>query len=179
MPQTHIQDTSLSERVFLGAVLNDLTRVTDHNLQPEDFTTPQLRRLFSICMQLEAQGKKADLVTVFDSSNTDAALLSELAAEAAVHGSLVDQYVENIRTAAQRRNLVNICADLIKGAQDATNPLDEEIARARIALDAIGAEIKKDDYITGTDALVKFFLWLEQGDKEPPINTGLTRLDQQ
>lgn len=178
--QTHMRDSLASERVFIGVVLNGQTRATDHNLQPDDFTTPELRRLFSICAQLEAQGKQADLVTVFDATSTDADanLIVQLSGEAAVSGSLIDQLAENIRTAAQRRNLVNVCAELIRGAQDATKPLDEEIARARIALDVIGAEIKTDDVITGTDALVDFYTWLPDGDKEPPIGTGLTRLDQ-
>ena len=176
--QIPTKDTSRSERVFLGAVLIGLTRATEHDLKADDFTTPHLRKLFAVCAALEDQGKQADLVTVFDTAETDAELLAQIAAEAAVEGSLIPQFAENIRTAAQRRNLVNVCAMLIKSAQDATRPLDEEISRARIALDVIGAEIKADDAVTGTDALVDFYLWLEKGDELPPISTGLTRLDQ-
>lgn len=181
MSPTHTQDTALSERVFLGAVLNCQTRATEHNLQPDDFTAPHLRRLFTVCMQLEAQGKQADLVTVFDATDTDAELLAQLAAEAAaasVKSIMIEQYAENIRTAAQRRKLVDVCAKLIQSAQDAAKPLSEAVTKARIALDEIGAGIETGDHITGTDALVDFYLWLEHGDLAPPISTGLTRLDQ-
>lgn len=178
MHLTHTQDTARSERVFLGAVLNCQTRAADHDLKADDFTTPHLRRLFSICTQLEAQGKQADLVTVFDAAETDAELLAQLAAEAAVESSLIGQYAENIRTAARRRKLVDVCAKLIKSAQDAVKPLDEEIAKARIALDRISAETMTGDTVKGTDALVDFYTWLPEGDATPPISTGLTRLDQ-
>lgn len=183
MPDTPVsepaqRDFSASERALLGAVLNGYTRAGEHGLQRADFTDSTCRTVFSLCLKLEAQGKQADLVTLFDAcQELDTSLLVELMQEGAVEGALVNQHAQNIRTAAQRRSVVNICAKTIQAAQDAFKPLDETVSQARVALDKIGAQTASSDSIDGSDALVELLLYLENQGKEEAIKTGLTRLD--
>lgn len=95
--------SSNSERAFIGAILNGDTRATEHGLKLSDFSDDLCRSAFSACLQLEAQGKQADLVTLFDTfPDIDSSMLITLTQEAAIGGSLADQHAANIRNAGQR-----------------------------------------------------------------------------
>lgn len=177
-PEQQKQDVSASERAFLGAVVNGDTRASEHGLRREHFTDGRLRNLFALCVRLEAQGKQPDLVTLYDvADHIDTMLLIELTQEAAPQGSLASQHAENIRTAALRRKAVDIYAKGIQAAQDGSKPLEEGISKARAALDRISTQTASSDAMNGEDAMVELLMWLDQGDKTPPIPTGLTQLD--
>lgn len=172
------RDISASERAFLGAVINGDTRASEHGLKREDFTDGRLRNLFALCVRLEAQGKRPDLVTLYDADERiDTTFLIELTQEATIQASLAAQHAENVRTAALRRRAVSIYADGIKAAQDASKPLEEGVSKARAALDRISTQTASKDAMNGEDAMVELLTWLDQGDKEKPIATGIAQLD--
>ncbi len=167
-----------SERAFLGAVINGDTRATDHGFSAEDFTSTAFQKIFSLCQLLEAQGKQADLVTLFDTDNSlDASLLTELMQEASIERSLIDQHAANIKEASMRRRLITLSSKLTQAAQDSKKPAGEIVNRARIALDKIAARLESGDIMSGTDVLIEFYTWLEGKGEETTILTGFSRLD--
>lgn len=176
--QEQARDVSASERAFLGAVVNGDTRASEHGLRREHFTDVRLRNLFALCVRLEAQGKQPDLVTLYDAADhIDTTLLIELTQEAAPQASLASQHAENVRTAALRRKVVDIYAKGIQAAQDGSKPLEEGVSKVRAALDRISTQTASGDAMNGEDAMVELLTWLDDGDKTPPIKTGLSQLD--
>lgn len=172
------RDVSASERAFLGAVINGDTRASEHGLRREHFTDGRLRNLFALCVRLEAQGKQPDLVTLYDvADHVDTMFLLEITQEAAPQASLASQHAENVRLAALRRRVVEIYAKGIQAAQDASKPLEEGVSKVRAALDKVSTQTASSDAMNGEDALVELLTWLDQGDKEKPITTGLSQLD--
>lgn len=178
-----ISDTSgfnaqASERAFVGAVINGDVRATDHGLKLADFTDALCRSVFSACIQLEAQNKCVDLVTLFDLfPDIDSADLITLAQTAAAAGALAGQHAANIRSAGQRRKLSELFLKAAQAAQDASNPLEETICKVRSYLDKTTAQTISDEIVTGTDAIVDFALWLDKPEEEAAISTGLSPLD--
>lgn len=164
-----------SERSYIGAILMGYARAEESRLRTDDFTDSLCQRVFATAKSLESQGKVADLTTVGDA---DYALgdLIDLTSEAGVDRHIVDQHVENIRTASARRQVHSICVNAAKMAQDSEVTLDETISLARSALDAVGANAGSGDTVSGTDAVVEFHDWL-YATLAPPIPTGLSALD--
>lgn len=167
-----------SERAFVGAVVNGDARATDHNLKTADFTDDFCRAAFSACLQLEAQGKQADIVTMFDSFPAiDSTALISLTQEAATVGSLANQHAANIRGAAQRRRVIELFLKAAQAAQDAAQPLEDTIFKVRGYLDKTAAQTTSSDFTTGTDALVDFACWIDNQEPEAAISTGLSKID--
>ena len=167
-----------SERAFVGSVINCDARATGHSLKSTDFTDAFCREVFSACLQLEAQGKQADLVTLFDTfPGIDSDALLTLTQEAAVAGALADQHAANIRSAGRRRKVGELFIKAAQAAQDAAQPLEDTIFKARAYLDNVAAQTASDDVVMGTDALVDFHLWLDHAEPDTAISTGLSRLD--
>ena len=133
--------------------------------------------MFAACVQLEAQGKTADLVTLSDVTDLDAVSLIDVASEATGMGRLAKQHAENIRTASQRRRLSEACIRAAQAVQDASKPLEDTIAKLRGYLDKQSAKNGAEDVMCGTDAIVDFAMWLENNELEPAIGTSLPRLD--
>lgn len=167
-----------SERAFVGSVINCDARATGHGLKLSDFTDTFCRDVFSACLQLEAQGKHADLVTLFDTfPGIDSGALITLTQESAVGGALADQHAANIRSAGQRRKVGELFLKAAQAAKDAAHPLEDTIFKARAYLDKIAAQTASDDFVTGTDAIVDFHIWLDHAEADTAISTGLSRLD--
>ena len=178
MPDTNLSKAAASERAFIGAIINGDVCATEHGLKPADFTDTLCRSAFSACLQLEAQGKQADLVTLFDTfPDIDSASLITLTQEAAISGSLSDQHAANIRSAGQRRKLSELFLKAAQAALDATKPLEETISKARSHLDKAASQATSDDSIDGEDAIVDFLLWLDDNTPEKAIPTGISCLD--
>lgn len=170
--------SSNSERAFIGAILNGDTHATEHGLRLSDFSDDLCRAAFSACLQLEAQGKQADLVTLFDTfPDIDSSMLITLTQEAAIGGSLADQHAANIRSAGQRRKLSELFLRAAQATQDTSQPLEDTVSKVRAYLDLTAAQTNSDDLTMGTDALVAFALWLEAPSTDKGISTGLSRLD--
>lgn len=169
----------LSERAFLGAVINGDTKATGHSLKASDFGDSFLRDVFTACAQLEMQGKTADLVTLSDCTELDAIALVELASESAPVGSLAGQHAENIRGLAQRRRIAEACIKAAQAAQDGAQPLEDTAAKLRAYLDKVSAQGSSDGTVAGVDAMVEFHMWLDSKELEPAVPTGLSRLDVQ
>lgn len=174
MPTT---DTRRSEAAFLGAVINGDSRASDHGLRASDFTDSFLRDVFSACVQLEAQGKTADLVTLSDVTDLDAVSLIDVASEATGMGSLAKQHAENIRSAAARRKISEACIRAAQVAQNPSTPLEDTLAKLRGYLDKQSAKNGSEDVVSGVDAIIDFAGWLEATEPEPAIGTSLPRLD--
>lgn len=169
----------LSERAFLGSVINGDAKATGHSLKASDFGDSFLRDVFTACAQLEMQGKTADLVTLSDCTDLDAIALVELSSEAAPIGALAGQHAQNIRSLAQRRRVAEACIKAAQAAQDGSAPLEETAAKLRAYLDKVSAQSDSDGTVAGIDALVEFGLWLDSKELEPAIPTGLPKLDMQ
>lgn len=170
--------SSNSERAFIGAILNGDTRATEHGLHLSDFSDDFCRATFSACLQLEAQGMQADLVTMFDTfPGIDSDALITITQEAAVGGSLADQYAANIRSAGQRRKLSELFLKAAQAAQDTSQPLEDTIAKTRAYLDKAAEQTSSDDSIDGEDAIVDFLLWIDDDTPESAIPTGISCLD--
>lgn len=168
-------NASRSERSVVGAILMGYTRAEDTGLRGDDFTDSLCRRVFITARSLEAQGKTADLPTVGDVDDAIGDLV-ELTSEAGVERHIIDQHVENIRTASGRREVHSIALSAAKMAQDAAVTLDETISLTRSALDAVGALSGSEDTVSGTDAVIAFHDWLYT-ESAPAIPTGLNAID--
>lgn len=167
-----------SERAFVGAVVNGDARAMDHNLKPSDFTDDFCRSAFSACLQLEAQGKQADIVTMFDTfPEIDSDALITITQEASIVGDLAAQHASNIRSAGQRRKLVELFLKAAQAAQNASQPLEDTILKVRGYLDKMAAQSTTSDFASGTDVMVNFLMWLDNKEPEPAISTGITKLD--
>lgn len=175
---TETVNATASERAFVGAVVNGDTRAAEHSLRMADFTDEFCRSVFSACLQLEAQGKRPDIVTLFDTfPEIDSGALITLTQEASVDAPIVTQHAANIRSAAQRRRIVELFLKAAQAAQDTAQPLEDTIFKARAYLDKTAAQTSSDDIVTGTDAMVDFHLWLDNKEPEKAISTGIQKMD--
>ena len=164
-----------SERSVVGAILMGYARAEETGLRSDDFADSLCQRVFITAKALEAQGKIADLPTVGDADYQLGDLI-ELTSEAGVERHIIDQHVENVRTASARREVRSIALNAAEMALDTDVSLDETINLTRSALSAVGASTASDDTISGTDAVVDFHEWLYE-KPVPPIPTGLPALD--
>lgn len=171
-------EAQASERAFVGAVINGDTRAADHGLKSSDFNDEFCKVAFSACLQLETQGKCADIVTLFDMfPDLDSTALITLTQEAAGVGSLAAQHAANIRSAGQRRRIAELFLKAAQAARDTAQPLEEVIYKARMYLDKTAAQSTTEDFTSGTDALVDFAMWLDNQEPEKAISTGIQKID--
>lgn len=171
-------EAQASERAFVGAVLNGHTRATDHGLRTSDFSDEFCKAAFSACLQLETQGKRPDIVTLFDTfPEIDSGALITLTQEASVDAPIVTQHAANIRSAAQRRRTVELFLKAAQAAQDTAQPLEDVIYKTRAYLDKTTAQSAIGDFVSGTDALVDFCVWLDKREPEKAISTGIQKID--
>lgn len=170
--------TANSERVFVGAILNGDARALDSGLKAADFTDSVCRRVFSTALTLEERGQVCDLVTLSDiAPDVDASAAVELTVEALGRGALAGQYAANVKAAAQRRAVAELCLTLARDAQDADKPLPELLDAARGRLDALAGDLPSGGTVSGTDALCGFYARLVGGEVQPVMTSGFPRLD--
>ena len=170
--------TANSERVFVGAILNGDARALDSGLKAADFTDGFCGRVFSTALTLEERGQICDLVTLSDiAPDIDASAAVDLTVEALGHGALAGQYAANVRAAAQRRAVAELCLTLARDAQDADKPLPELLDAARGRLDALAGNLPSGGTVSGTDALCGFYARLVGGEVQPVVTSGFPRLD--
>lgn len=170
--------TANSERVFVGAILNGDARALDSGLKAADFTDDFCRRVFSAALTLEERGQICDLVTLSDiAPDVDASAAVELTVEALGRGALAGQYAANVKAAAQRRAVAELCLTLARDAQDADKPLPELLDAARGRLDALAGDLPSGGTVSGTDALCGFYARLVGGEVQPVVTSGFPRLD--
>jgi len=170
--------TANSERVFVGAILNGDARALDSGLKAADFTDSVCRRVFSTALTLEERGQICDLVTLSDiAPDVDASAAVELTVEALGRGALAGQYAANVKAAAQRRAVAELCLTLARDAQDADKPLPELLDAARGRLDALAGDLPSGGTVSGTDALCGFYARLVGGEVQPVMTSGFPRLD--
>lgn len=170
--------TANSERVFVGAILNGDARALDSGLKAADFTDGFCGRVFSAALTLEERGQVCDLITLSDiAPDIDASAAVELTVEALGRGTLAGQYAANVRAAAQRRAVAELCLTLARDAQDADKPLPELLDAARGRLDALAGDLPSGGTVSGTDALCGFYARLIGGEVQPVVTSGFPRLD--
>lgn len=170
--------TANSERVFVGAILNGDARALDSGLKATDFTDGFCGRVFSAALTLEERGQICDLVTLSDiAPDVDASAAVGLTVEALGRGALAGQYAANIKAAAQRRAVAELCLTLARDAQDADKPLPELLDAARGRLDALARDLPSGGTVSGTDALCGFYARLVGGEVQPVVTSGFPRLD--
>ena len=172
--------TITSERAFVGAVINGDAHAADYGLCAADFADEYCHAVFAACLQLEAQGKIPDLVTLCDvMPDADAAALIELTQEASCAASLVSQHADNIRQSSQRRVFAEACLEAVKSAQDASVSLEDTQNKLRAVIDQSGAQGVETGFTSGTDAIIDFAMWLESEEQEDAISTGIPCVDAQ
>ena len=170
--------TANSERVFVGAILNGDARALDSGLKEADFADGFCGRVFSAALTLEERGQICDLVTLSDiAPDVDASAAVGLTVEALGRGALAGQYAANVRAAAQRRAVAELCLTLARDAQDADKPLPELLDAARGRLDALAWDLPSGGTVSGTDALCGFYARLVGGEVQPVVTSGFPRLD--
>ena len=168
----------LSERRFIGCLLNGDVRAIDSGLKEADFTDGFCRRVFSAALTLEGHGQVCDLVTLSDTvPDIDASAAVDLTTEAIGCGALAGQYALTIKTAAQRRAVTAECLMLARDAQDADKPLSELLDTARARLDSLAGDLPSGGTVSGTDALCGFYARLVGGEVQPVVTSGFPRLD--
>lgn len=167
-----------SERAFVGAIINGDAQAASHDLKPSDFSDEFCRTAFSACIQLEAQGLQADLVTLSDVfPDIDSVELIDLTQEASLSCSLAEQHASNIRSAGQRRRLSELFLKAAQAAQDTAKPLEDTIAKARGYLDKAETQSTTGDSIDGEDAVADFLRWIDDDKPEKAVPTGIASLD--
>ena len=170
--------TANSERVFVGAILSGDAHALDSGLKAADFTDGVCRRVFSAALTLEERGQVCDLVTLSDiAPDIDASAAVDLTVEALGRGALAGQYAANVKAAAQRRAVAELCLSLARDAQDADKPLPELLDAARGRLDALSGDLPSGGTVSGTDALCGFYERLVGGEVQPVVISGFPRLD--
>lgn len=170
--------TSASERAFVGAVINGDARAAEHGLVCGDFSDSFCRQLFSLCLQLEAQGKLPDIVTLSDMiDDVDLSALIELTQEASVIGALANQHAANIRSAAQRREFADACLKAARDAQNGSLPLEDVQNTLRALIERSDTHAAGDDFTTGEDAIVDFLMWLDSNEPDISIPIGIPGID--
>ena len=170
--------TANSERVFVGAILNGDARALDSGLKAADFTDGFCGRVFSAALTLEEREQICDLVTLSDiAPDVDASAAVDLTVEALGRGALAGQYAANVKAAAQRRAVAELCLTLARDAQDADKPLPELLDAARGRLDALAGDLPSGGTVSGTDALCGFYARLVGGEVQPVVTSGFPRLD--
>ena len=178
MSRTERFDATGSERAFIGAVINGDARASDHGLRQSDFTNGFCKRVFTLCLQLEAQGKTPDLVTVCDAApDLDTSELITLTSEASPLGTLAEQHADNIRSTSQRRKAAAACLKAAQAVQDASRPLEDTINGLRAYLDKVSAQTASSNVVEGMDALVDFARWLDDRSPEKALSTGIPKID--
>lgn len=170
--------TANSERVFIGCLLSGDAHALDSGLKAADFTDGVCRRVFSAALTLEERGQVCDLVTLSDiAPDIDASTAVDLTVEALGRGALAGQYAANVKAAAQRRAVAELCLSLARDAQDADKPLPELLDAARGRLDALSGDLPSGGTVSGTDALCGFYERLVGGEVQPVVTSGFPRLD--
>ena len=170
--------TANSERVFIGCLLSGDAHALDSGLKAADFTDGVCRRVFSAALTLEERGQVCDLVTLSDiAPDIDASAAVDLTVEALGRGALAGQYAANVKAAAQRRTVAELCLSLARDAQDADKPLPELLDAARGRLDALSGDLPSGGTVSGTDALCGFYERLVGGEVQPVVISGFPRLD--
>lgn len=170
--------TANSERVFVGAILNGDARALDSGLKAADFTDGFCRRVFSAALTLEERGQICDLVTLSDiAPDVDASAAVDLTVEALGRGTLAGQYAANVKAAAQRRAVAELCLSLARDAQDADKPLPDLLDAARGRLDMLSGDLPSGGTVSGTDALCGFYERLVGGEVQPVVISGFPKLD--
>ncbi len=175
---THIKDLTRSERAVIGAILGGDLRATDSGLKAAAFSVPLCAQVFALALQLEAQGRTADLVTVCDvRDDLDAGALIDMQGAASVERSIIATHVGNVRDAALRRQLTKLCAKCTETALNMDEPVEDTLSRMRVAVDRLSTGSGKGGYVTATDAMLELWALLEGKKQAPALSTGLTRLD--
>lgn len=114
-----------AERLILGSILIMEDPIPPEGIEVDDFSLDSHRRIFSAIQKMIADGRRPDLVTLFDEMGSSvreiggAAYLASLT-EGLPRKRSLSEYVRIIREKALLRRIIRSCASAIGKAQDQT-----------------------------------------------------------
>lgn len=138
-------------------------------LEPEDFFDGRNRKIFQLAQEIAAEGKPVDLVSL-TSVYPDGAYLVDIA-QVFASPAQTPGYIQELKEARKRRELIAICKAVIQSAED-NEPGYLEAARQGVeTVAAIGGADVAPVGLEAVDAVTAI------GERKMGIRTGFGRLD--
>ena len=187
--ETVIMENVEAEQAVLGGILLDpeaIGRVAEM-LQPESFSLRSHQTIYKAVLTLYSQGKPTDLMTV-TTWLSDQKLLDKVGGqlgltqlvESTVSAVNIDQYGLLISDKQTRRNLIESAYEIIKLAEDTSQPLETVIQKSEEQIANISQGKSSEDLVSIGETLIDAFQEIEDRSESkipPGVPSGFYDLD--
>lgn len=131
-----------SEQAILGSIIldNDLIQTVAECLEAGDFYSPMHRRVFNAMIGLYHKQRSIDPILICEELKKDGADLEAIGGVHSVtnlafgipHAIDITEYVETVRQAANKRQLIRLCSQIAQSAYDGDHDEVFDAAQAKI-----------------------------------------------
>lgn len=187
--ETVIMENVEAEQAVLGGILLDpeaIGRVAEM-LQPESFSLRSHQTIYKAALTLYSEGKPTDLMTV-TTWLSDHKLLDKAGGqlgltqlvESTVSAVNIDQYGLLISDKQTRRNLIESAYEIIKLAEDTSQPLETVIQKSEEQIANISQGKSSEDLVSIGETLIDAFQEIEDRSESkipPGVPSGFYDLD--
>jgi len=187
--ETVIMENVEAEQAVLGGILLDpeaIGRVAEM-LQPESFSLRSHQTIYKAVLTLHSEGKPTDLMTV-TTWLSDHKLLDKVGGqlgltqlvESTVSAVNIDQYGLLISDKQTRRNLIESAYEIIKLAEDTSQPLETVIQKSEEQIANISQGKSSEDLVSIGETLIDAFQEIEDRSESkipPGVPSGFYDLD--
>jgi replicative DNA helicase len=184
-----IMENVEAEQAVLGGILLDpeaIGRVAEM-LQPESFSLRSHQTIYKAVLTLHSEGKPTDLMTV-TTWLSDQKLLEKAGGqlgltrllERTVSATNIDQYGLLISDKQTRRNLIESAYEIIKLAEDTSQPLETVIQKSEEQIANISQGKSQQDLVSIGETLIDTFQEIEDRSESkipPGVPCGFYDLD--
>lgn len=170
-----------SEQGVIGLVLSHhqhLDTVRD-KLSVEDFSFSEHQDIFSLCCQLQDEGKRpspVDIRPLLQWSIDEAPVLAELIRNACLPMTL-DQRCQTIKELANRRKLSHVSERIIEESGNLEIPLEQITASLENVLDAVSDTGEEWKTVSLADVMDDVYNLLDAQDNVDFVPTGIKAVD--
>jgi replicative DNA helicase len=187
--ETVIMENVEAEQAVLGGILLDpeaIGRVAEM-LQPESFSLRSHQTIYKAVLTLHSEGKPTDLMTV-TTWLSDQKLLEKAGGQLGltrlldrtVSATNIDQYGLLISDKQTRRNLIESAYEIIKLAEDTSQPLETVIQKSEEQIANISQGKSQQDLVSIGETLIDTFQEIEDRSESkipPGVPCGFYDLD--
>jgi len=170
-----------AEQGIIGLILSHhqhLDPVRD-KLSVEDFSFSEHQDIFSLCCQLQDEGKRpspVDIRPLLRWPIDEAPVLAELVSNACLPMTL-EQRCKTIKELSNRRKLSYVSEEVIEESGNLEIPLEQITASLENALDAVSDTGEEWKTVALADVVDEVFDVLESNDQQEFVPTGIKGLD--
>lgn len=165
-----------AELALVGAMLQDRRAIAKaKRLTAGDIEHPKIRQAFETIMRIDAENKRADLVTVGDQMPDDAQLLIQ-ATQACPAAVMAGEYVDIVRDYSIRRQAQKAAESLYKDMGDLSVDTAAAIAGVRQKLQDMGTA-RMHEWATSGDIASATLDWLAMPKDARIVASGIKSLD--